>query len=152
MSVKDEKIEAMIRPSVEALGYVFWGMEYIPQGKHSVLRVYIDSEEGINVDDCAKASHQISGILDVEDPITSEYNLEVSSPGVDRLLFTIEQYEKYAGHVVKVKLKYAFDNKRVFKGVLVGLEDQDVVLRVGAEELMLPIDSIEKAQIVPTFA
>ncbi len=92
MASKEQQIQQMLEPTVEALGFDLWGVEYLSQGRHSVLRVYIEHEKGISVDDCAAVSEQVSGVLDVEDPITGEYTLEVSSPGMDRLLFKLEQY------------------------------------------------------------
>ena len=92
-----------------------------------MLRVYIDSENGVGVDDCAKVSRQVSGVLDVEDPISGEYTLEVSSPGMDRPLFKLSQYQDYIGHVVQLRLRMPFDGRRKFKGVLNGIEDEDIV-------------------------
>jgi ribosome maturation factor RimP len=144
-------LQELIEPSVVALGYQLWGIEMVSQGRHSMLRIYIDAENGIGVDDCANVSRQVSGILDVEDPISGEYTLEVSSPGMDRPLFTLEQYKAFVGHVLQVKLRMPFDGRRRFKGVLKGFEDEDIVLVVDQEEYLLPIDHIEKANIVPQF-
>jgi ribosome maturation factor RimP len=144
-------LQELIEPSVVALGYQLWGVEMISQGRHSMLRIYIDAEEGIGVEDCASVSRQVSGILDVEDPISGEYTLEVSSPGMDRPLFTLEQYQAFVGHVVQLKLRMPFDGRRRFKGVLKGIEDEDIVLVVDQEEYLLPIDHIDKANIVPQF-
>ena len=113
--------------------------------------MYIDSEEGINVDGCAKVSHQISGILDVEDPIAGNYSLEVSSPGMDRPLFTLEQFAEYAGSIVQIKLRIAFEGRRKFKGVLNGIEGDDVLVVVDDEEYMLPVEYIDRANIIPQF-
>jgi ribosome maturation factor RimP len=153
LSSKYAVLEALIRPVVEGMGYQFWGMEYLAHGKDSVLRIYIetDAEAGISVDDCAKVSRQASAILDVEDPITGEYNLEVSSPGMDRPLFELTQYEQFIGSIVSVRLRVPFDGRRKFKGQLVSLEGEDIVLRVDQEEYLLPIDLIEKANVVPQF-
>src|SRR5690606_23991390 len=85
MAGRGEAIHQIVEPVVNAMGLQLWGVEYIGQGRHTLLRIYIDKEGGINVEDCAEASHQISSILDVEDPIASEYTLEVSSPGLDRM-------------------------------------------------------------------
>lgn len=146
---KEQQLIEMLKPVVEAMGYDFWGLEYIAQGKNSVLRIFIDGENGINVDDCAAVSRQVSGVMDVEDPISSEYNLEVSSPGLDRPIFTLEQFEKYVGEFVDVKLRYAFEGRRKFKGKLVGIEDgEDIVIHVDNHEYLLPIDSIDKANLI----
>ncbi|MCQ4271774.1 ribosome maturation factor RimP [Pseudomonas kuykendallii] len=151
MSSKLEQLQAMLAPVVEALGYQCWGVEFISQGKHSLLRVYIDSANGILVEDCEKVSRQISGVLDVEDPIASEYTLEVSSPGMDRPLFTLEQFAAHAGEQVKIKLRSPFEGRRNFQGILRGTEEQDVVVLVDDHEYLLPIDSVDKANIIPRF-
>jgi ribosome maturation factor RimP len=146
---KEQQLIDLLKPVIEALGFEFWGLEYIAQGNNSVLRVFIDSENGIHVDDCALVSRQVSGIMDVEDPISSEYNLEVSSPGVDRPLFTLEHYKRYVGEFVDVKLRYAFEGRRKFKGKLVGIEDdEDIVVHVDDHEYLLPIDAIDKASLI----
>lgn len=151
MSAKLSLLQELIEPSVVALGYQLWGFDMVSQGRHSMLRIYIDAEAGIDVEDCAKVSRQVSGILDVEDPISGEYTLEVSSPGMDRPLYTLEQYKAYVGHVLQLKLRMPFDGRRNFKGLLSGIEDEDIVLIVDQEEFLLPIDHIEKANIVPQF-
>ena len=149
MANKEQQLIDMLKPVVEALGFEFWGLEYIAQGKNSVLRIFIESEKGIHVDDCALVSRQVSGVMDVEDPISSEYNLEVSSPGLDRPLFTIEQFEHYVGELVEVKLRYAYEGRRKFKGKLVGVEDgEDIVVHVDNHEYLLPVDSIDKANLI----
>jgi|TARA_R110000772_G_scaffold184612_1_gene295622 ribosome maturation factor RimP len=151
LSGKTVKIEELIRPGVEALGYELWGLDHQSQGRHTLLRVYIDSENGIGVDDCAKVSHQISGVLDVEDPIAGEYNLEVSSPGMDRPLYTLEQYAQYIGSDISVRLRIPFEGRRKFLGRLTGIEDGDVVLTAEEHEYLLPFDQIDKANVVPRF-
>lgn len=151
MSSKLEQLQGILGPVVEALGYQCWGIEFISQGKHSLLRIYIDHADGILVEDCEKVSRQISGVLDVEDPITSEYTLEVSSPGMDRPLFTLEQFAAHAGEQVKIRLRSPYEGRRNFQGLLQGIEDQDVVVRVEEHEYLLPIDLIDKANIIPRF-
>jgi ribosome maturation factor RimP len=149
-----QQLEALIEPAVQACECELWGVE-LSQAKRTMLRVYIDSPEGITVDDCARVSRQVSGVLDVEDPISGEYTLEVSSPGADRLLFRPEHYQLMAGSKLNVKLRYPFEGRRKFKGFLIGLEEQEVVLRVddGAEdhELLLPLESIERSRVIPEF-
>lgn len=149
MASKAQQIADMLQQTVEALGFDLWGVEYLSQGRHSVLRVYIDRPEGIGVEDCAAVSEQVSSVLDVEDPISGEYTLEVSSPGVDRLLFKPEQYVGYVGEWIDLRLRSAFDGRRKFKGVLKGLEGEDVVIQVDDHEYLLPHDTIEKARVLP---
>ncbi|EPN46647.1 ribosome maturation factor RimP [Pseudomonas syringae pv. actinidifoliorum] len=151
MSSKLEQLQGLLAPVVVALGYQCWGIDFSSQGKHSVLRIYIDKEGGVLVDDCAIVSRQISGVLDVEDPISTEYTLEVSSPGMERPLFTIEQFASYAGGQVRIKLRSPFEGRRNFQGLLRGVEEQDVVVQVEDHEFLLPIDLIDKANIIPTF-
>lgn len=151
MSAKLKRIQEMLEPVVQSLDCNLWGMDYVTQGKHSMLRVYIDKEGGVSVDDCAAVSHQISGVLDVEDPISGEYTLEVSSPGMDRPLYTLEQFGAYAGYIVQVKLRIPFEGRRNFKGLLNGTEGEDILLVVDDEEFLLPIDLIDRAQVVPQF-
>ncbi|MCQ4348170.1 ribosome maturation factor RimP [Pseudomonas stutzeri] len=151
MSSKLEQLQALLAPVVEALGYQCWGVEFISQGRHSLLRVYIDHPDGILIEDCEKVSRQISGVLDVEDPISGEYILEVSSPGMDRPLFTLEQFAAHVGAQVKIRLRSPYEGRRNFQGVLRGIEEQDVVVQVDDHEYLLPIDSIDKANIIPRF-
>ncbi|GAB3286136.1 ribosome maturation factor RimP [Parahaliea aestuarii] len=149
MATKEQELQQLLAPSVEALGYELWGIEYLSQGRHTVLRVYIESEQGIGVEDCADVSHHVSGVLDVEDPIAGEYTLEVSSPGVDRLLFHLEQYPAYVGEWIELRLRRPFDGRRKFKGTLKGIEGEDVVVQVDDHEYLLPHGAIEKARIQP---
>lgn len=151
MSSKLEQLQALLAPVVEALGYQCWGIEFISQGRHSLLRVYIDHANGILIDDCEKVSRQVSAVLDVEDPVSGEYTLEVSSPGMDRPLFTLEQFAAHAGEQVKIRLRFPYEGRRNFQGLLRGVEEQDVVVQVEQHEYLLPIDSIDKANIIPRF-
>ncbi len=152
MSAKLKQLEDIIRPVVEGLGYEFWGIEYRSRGYQSMLRVFIDdAEKGISIDDCEKVSRQVSGVMDVEDPIQSEYTLEVSSPGMDRPLFRLEQYEAFIGHQVQIRLRMAFEGRRKFQGIIRAVEGEDVVIIMDDHEYLLPFDSIEKAKIIPVF-
>ncbi|MBZ9558279.1 MULTISPECIES: ribosome maturation factor RimP [Modicisalibacter] len=151
MAIKDAALNALIEPVVTGMGFELWGIDHLSQGKHSRLVVYIDSPDGITVDDCADVSRQISGILDVEDPIPGQYQLEVSSPGMDRPLFTLEQFARYQGHVVALRLRSPFDGRRKFKGLLAGVENDEVLLQLDGEEYCFPIDTIDQARIVPQF-
>ena len=148
------KLQAVIQPSVETLGYELVGIEYLPQGRHSLLRVYIDSENGITIDDCEKASHQISGLLDVEDVVHGQYNLEVSSPGLDRPLFTESQFERFTGQKVKMKLAVPLNGRKKLKGIIRGVSNGNIELEVNDEQLddqvvAVPFSSIDKANLIP---
>lgn len=142
-------VQALIEPAVETLGYELVGLEFLSQGKHSLLRIYIDSEDGITLDDCERVSHQVSGLLDVEDVMHGHYNLEVSSPGLDRPLFTIDHFQRFKGQQVKVKLSVPIEGQKKFKGTICSISDNNVVLEVDAQEIELPFSAIEKANLVP---
>lgn len=148
---KLDELHGLIEPVVTGMGFILWGIEFLRSGKFSTLRIYIDHEDGINVDHCADVSRQVSAVMDVEDPISTEYNLEVSSPGMDRPLFTLEQYAAYMGEWAEIKLRYAFEGRRNFKGVITGIEEGDVVLTADGQDFLLPIESIDKGRIIPNF-
>ncbi len=141
-------IAEMIAPTVTALGLELWGIEHIGQGKHSVLRIYIEKEQGVTIDDCAQVSRQISALLDVEDPIPGEYTLEVSSPGLDRPLFCLQQYEQFAGNEVELRMRTPLDGRRKFKGRILKVEGGNICLEVDGEEFELPHSDIEKTNVV----
>jgi len=149
LATKQQELLELLEPTVAALGFELWGIEYLSQGKHSVLRIYIDAEAGITVDDCARVSGQVSAVLDVEDPIVGEYTLEVSSPGMDRLLFRLDQFLGFIGEVVELRLRRPFEGRRNFKGVLQGIEGEDVVVRIDDHEYLLPYSAVDKARIHP---
>jgi ribosome maturation factor RimP len=151
LSQLEKKLTEMLSPAVEAVGYELLGVEFIRAGKHSTLRLYIDSENGVEVDDCAEVSHQVSAVLDVEDPISTEYNLEVSSPGMDRPLFKAEHYKVVLGEVISVKLQMPQNGRRNFKGQLISTEDQSFTLNVDNETFELAYDNVIKANLVPQF-
>ena len=139
----------MLETTIEAMGFELWGVEYLSQGRHSVVRIYIDGRDGITVDDCAAVSSQVGSVFDVEDPITGEYTLEVSSPGMDRLLFKLEQYPAYVGEVLELRLRSAFEGRRKFRGVCKGIEGEDIVIEVDDHEYLLPYSAIEKSRVQP---
>ena len=141
-------VTELIGTTVQALGLELWGVELLQQGRYSLLRVYIEREEGVTIEDCEKVSRQVSALLDVEDPIAGEYTLEVSSPGVDRPLFSIEQYAQYVGSEVNLKLRRALDGRRKFKGQIIKVSGDIVGLLVEGTEYDLEHSDIEKASIV----
>lgn len=147
-------LQALIQPAVESLGFELVGIEHLPQGKHSLLRIYIDSENGITIDDCEKVSHQVSGVLDVEEAIHGHYDLEVSSPGLDRPLFTEEQFKRFSGQAVKMKLAVPLNGRKKLKGVIQGVSAGNIELEVNDEQLdeqviTVPFSSIDKANLIP---
>lgn len=144
----EEKIEQLLKPLIEEMGYELWGCEYLAQGKHSVLRLYIDQSEGIDVDDCQKVSHEVSAILDVEDPITSHYSLEVSSPGIPRPIFNYEQYQRYIGNAVQIKLYQPFEGRRKYVGTIVSADETTLVLHVDDAAKHFAVSNIVKANLV----
>ncbi len=153
MSIKTQQLDKLLEPVVSSMGYEFVGLEYISQGSHSILRIYIDSEKGISVDDCADVSYQLSGLLDVEDPISNEYTLEVSSPGLNRPLFKIEQYERFTGEDVKFRtLHPQLENgQRKFKGTIESVEGSNIVFLIEGDRLSVPFADIDKANIIAKF-
>ncbi|MBD21481.1 MAG: ribosome maturation factor RimP [Rhodospirillaceae bacterium] len=138
----------IVQPTVEALGLELWGVEHIQQGRYSVLRIFIDNEDTVNLTDCEKVSRQISALLDVEDPISGEYTLEVSSPGLERPLFKLDQFAQYIGDEVKIKLRDPLEGRRKFTGVIECVSEDTVSLNMEGKTLELEHAEIEKASIV----
>lgn len=151
MTALETQLTEMLEPSVSALGYELVGLEFIRAGEHSTLRVFIDHENGINVDDCAEVSRQISAVMDVEDPITVAYNLEVSSPGLERPLFKAAHYQQFVGHEANIVLKMAMGNRRKWKGDIVAVEGELITLKVDGNEESFALSNISKANLVPKF-
>jgi ribosome maturation factor RimP len=141
----------LLEPVVTGLGYELVEIEYQPNPKHGVLRIFIDQPDGIQLDDCQEVSNQVSALLDVEDPIPGHYNLEVSSPGLDRPLNKVEDFERFTGEMVKIKTGMAIDGQRNFKGLLRGIEGDDITIEFDGKRVSLPLASIEKARLVPDF-
>ncbi len=149
MRKRQSELEALLRPLVEDLGYIFWGMEYLASGRDSLLRIYIDSESGVGLEDCARVSDQASGVLDVEAPITGNYRLEISSPGLDRLLFTPAQYQQFIGETVRVTLAAPHQGRRRITGRLAGIAGDQVMLDEAGTQLQVPLGKISKARLTP---
>ncbi len=147
MAVSDQ-IEQLIEAPIESLGYELLGVEYIKNGRDTVLRIYIDSSQGISIEDCERVSHQVSGILEVEDPISTAYSLEVSSPGFDRPLFKEKDFVRFAGAEAKVSMKLPVQGRRNFKGMLEGFSDGNILIEVDGEVYELPLTKLAKARLV----
>jgi ribosome maturation factor RimP len=181
-----DKIKALVTPVIATFGYEWWGCAFAGAGRHSVLRIYIDvpvassggsgdsgsvavdgvsgqsQKRGVNVEDCGYISNEISALLDVEDLIKGSYSLEVSSPGLDRQLFTEEQYRHFIGSDVQVHLSISEQGRKNYRGTLVGVDNGIVKLRIAAttaagagvaaatsdQDLAVPLAHIERANIV----
>tara|TARA_B100000929_G_scaffold265997_1_gene233418 strand:+ start:242 stop:706 length:465 start_codon:yes stop_codon:yes gene_type:complete len=144
----ESAITELIEPTVLAMGLQLWGIDLSQRGKYSILRIYIEREEGVTITDCEKVSRQVSAILDMEDPIAGEYTLEVSSPGLDRPLFTSEQFGRFIGSDVKVRLHHPVDGRRKLNGSIENVSGDEIVLSVDGEGFRLQHTDIEKANVV----
>jgi len=149
MKQAPEHLLNLIEPIVEGLGYECVGIDYNPHPKHGLLRIYIDSEQGILLDDCTKVSHQISGVLDVEDPIPGNYQLEISSPGEDRPFFKISQFERFIGSTVLVNLFKPIAGRKKITGVIEKVDGDDITLQEEGQVYQVPFDVMSKARLVP---
>lgn len=144
----------LLEAIVEGMGFELWGYEYLPRRRQSLLRVYIDRREGVTLGDCGRISHQLSGALDVEDPIGMPYVLEVSSPGLDRLLLNADHFQRFAGEKVKIKLKWLVEGRRNIAARLVGVKDDQVLVDEpqtthGKTTYAIPLAAIDRARVVP---
>ena len=144
-----DTLTAMLRPVVEDLGYVLWEIEYSPGRGNGFVRLYIDAEAGITVDDCERVSRAVSELLDAADPVPGQYALEVSSPGLDRPLRTPEHFAPYVGRNVFVELAQPLDGRRRFAGRLAVAGAETIEVEVDGRRCVLPIAGIRKAHLAP---
>lgn len=151
MATLEQNLQEMLQDAVEDLGCELWGIECQRVGRFMTVRLFIDKDGGVTVDDCADVSRQVSAILDVEDPIADKYNLEVSSPGLDRPLFTLPQFERYIGQDIAVHLRIPVIERRKWQGKLERIEKDMITLIVGDQEQILVFGNIQKANIVAKF-
>lgn len=151
------ELTRLVSSVVEPMGYELVGVEYFQRSAvGAVLRVYIDHQagaydKGITLDDCSAVSHQLSGALEVEDPIRSHYDLEVSSPGLDRPLFTLEHFERFRGRKASLRLAAKIDARRKLEGVIKGVHNETVLLTVDGETREVPLAMVDSARLVPEF-
>ena len=143
------EIAKLLEPTIERLGYELIDLEAKLGGKGGLVRLYIDKPEGIDLEDCEKVSLAVSALLDVEDPIPGNYNLEVSSPGLDRKLTKVEHFQRFAGETVKVQMRFPIEGRRRFRGTLVSSDDENIVVEVDGESHSLPLKTIDTARLVP---
>jgi ribosome maturation factor RimP len=164
MADKATDIAKLLSPTVESLGLELLGVEYLPSPGGAVLRLYIDipandANDGaaaeparmVGIEDCETVSREVSALLDVEDPISGHYTLEVSSPGVDRPLFTAAQFARFVGEQAKVTLKLPQDGRRKLQGKIAGAEGDRVDFVVDGHAFPVSFENIEKARLVPNW-
>jgi ribosome maturation factor RimP len=152
MQGKAEQIQALLAPTVASLGLELLGVEFVPSGHSALLRLYIDAPgRHVGIEDCEAASREVSALLDVEDPISSEYTLEVSSPGVDRPLFSVEQFARFIGEQAKVTLRLPQDGRRRINGRILAAAEGRITLAGDEGEWSVAMENIEKARLVPDF-
>jgi ribosome maturation factor RimP len=144
-----ETLLNLLEAPIGALGYEVVELEFHPQGRGGLLRVYIDREAGVTVDDCEIVSRQVSAVLDVEDPIPGAYTLEVSSPGLDRPLRKAADFARFAGQQARIDMELPIEGRRRFAGTLKGCEAEEVMIEVDGVLHKLPLGSMAKARLVP---
>jgi ribosome maturation factor RimP len=143
-----ERLDTLIHTTVTGLGYDLWGYEYRPQTESALLRIFIDAEPGITVEDCGRVSNQLSASLDVEDLIPVAYILEVSSPGIDRVLFIPAHYALYIGKQIKVRTRLPVEKRRNFVGKLQDANDTHIFMEVEGTVFEIPYDVIDRGRVV----
>lgn len=152
LAVVVDQIKEIIKPTIEGMGYILWGVEFKHAGRKSFLTIYIDKEGGVSIDDCSDVSRQISSVLDVEDVITYAYDLEVSSPGLDRILFTFDQIKLYVNENIDLELNMPIDNHRKVKGLVQAAVDNIVTVKLDDQTVLdIMYSNIKKARLVPNY-
>ena len=151
MATLEQKLTEILQSSVEDLGRELWGIECQRAGRYLTVRLFIDKEGGVTIDDCSDVSRQVSAVLDVEDPIAEKYNLEVSSPGLDRPLFTLAQYQRFIGQEIVVHLRIPMSDRRKWQGVLEKIEGDMLTLVVDGQPQIFVFGNIQKANVIPKF-
>jgi ribosome maturation factor RimP len=147
-----DQLIGLLQPVVADLGYELWELEYAARAGGGLLRLYIDAPDGISVDDCEKVSRAVSQKMDEADPIAGEYTLEVSSPGLDRVLRTRAHFERFTGEPVQVEMLQKLNGRKRFAGRLTGVTEGAITLEVEGGAVSLPLDAIHKARLAPQFA
>ncbi len=146
-----QRLNELLQPLVEDLGYEFVGLEYNSNPKHSLLRVYIDHQDGVGIKDCESVSREVAALLDVKDPIRGHYNLEISSPGLDRPLFTAAHFNEFSGRLAQINLFAPQDGRRKFSGPIVKATESQVYIEQDGTEVVVDINNITKARLVPDY-
>lgn len=142
-----EKIETLVKPIADELNYEVYHIEFVKENNEFYLRIYIDKEEGISITDCEALSRKVSDVLDVEDPIDKAYYLEVSSPGLNRRLFTDEHFKKFVGREVLVKLNGNIEGKKNIKGLLKEVNEENIIVEDDEKAITIPKSKIKAANL-----
>lgn len=148
MASQTETLTALIAPVVDSMGYEFVGLEYSAHGKNGLLRIYIDKQGGVLIEHCEQVSRQVSRLLDVENPIHHEYRLEVSSPGIERPLFTEAHFQRFQGERAKVSMKFPVEGQRNYVGTILSIVDGALVLSTDQGDISLNVNDIKKAHLL----
>ena len=143
------ELAKLLEPTVEGLGYELSDLEAKIGSQNGLLRLFIDKEDGINLEDCEKVSAAVSALLDVEDPLPGQYNLEVSSPGSDRTLTKLAHFERFTGETVKVQMRFPIEGRRRFRGKLLSADEENIVVEVDGESHTLTMAAIDIARLAP---
>lgn len=151
MNRTEQRIEGLVTSAVESFGCQLWGVECVAGGKRAKLRIYIDKPDGVSIDDCERVSREISDLLDLEDAFDRSYILEVSSPGLDRILFKAEQFRAKVGALVDLRLNYPMDGRKRLVGQLAAVEGDQVRMRVDGGDCLLSLENVQRARLVPRF-
>jgi ribosome maturation factor RimP len=146
-----DRLQDLLEPLIADLGYELVLLEFAPSTGHAMLRLFIDGPEGITLDDCSIVSREVAGVMDVEDPISTPYQLEVSSPGVDRPLTRPEHFERFAGEQARIQLLAPLNGRKRYSGTIAGSSDQAVTLTTELGDVELPYSTIERARLIPDF-
>ncbi len=150
--MNEGELSKLLEPTIEGLGYELSDLEVRLAGKGGFVRLIIDHPEGIGLEDCEAVSRAVSALLDVEDPIPGNYNLEVSSPGLDRKLTKHAHFQRFTGETVKVQTRFPVEGRRRFRGTLVSSDEKNIVVEVDGEPHTLPMATIHTARLVPAEA
>ena len=143
-----DELQKLLNPTIEGLGYELTDLEAQLGSGSGVLRIFIDKADGIGVEDCEKVSLAVSALLDVEDPVPGRYDLEVSSPGLDRKLTKVEHFQRFEGETIKVQMRFPIEGRRRFRGTLVSSDNEGIVVDVDGESHSLPLATIDTARLV----
>src|SRR5690625_1490401 len=147
MSAIERSLMELLEPAVAGMGCELVGIVYRGNPKSALLRLYIDKPGGVGLDDCTRVSNHVSGVLDVEDPISTKYTLEVSSPGLDRPVFKPSDYDRFIGEQVRLRLQPPLDGRRRLAGELRGLRGDEVVIEENGIEINVPLSQIDRANL-----